>query len=212
MTNSIDSSLYLSSLQNDAAKRNTDSILGKDDFLKILMVQLQNQDPTSPMQDREFIAQMATFSSLEQMTNMSKAIESLVQLEQKNQLIEYTPYIGKEVAWKQVYLKEDGSVDKILEGVGIISSVSGKTGELELILDDGTSIYPEEIVHINAQTDENQLLQASQLIGKQVIYLDDQEQQIHAGVESVSFKNGKSEFHLNNGTNITAKDIIGVSQ
>lgn len=212
MTNSIDPSLYLSSLQNDAAKRNTDSILGKDDFLKILMVQLQNQDPTSPMQDREFIAQMATFSSLEQMTNMSKAIESLVQLEQKNQLIEYTPYIGKEVAWKQVYIKEDGSVDKILEGVGIISSVSGKTGELELILNDGTSIYPEEIVHINAQTDENQLLQASQLIGKQVIYLDDQDQQIHAGVESVSFKNGKSEFQLNNGTNITAKDIIGVSQ
>jgi len=55
-----------------AANRPVKSELDKDDFLKILVTQLQNQDPTAPMQDREFIAQMAQFSSLEQMTNMSK--------------------------------------------------------------------------------------------------------------------------------------------
>jgi len=46
--------------------------LGKDDFLKILITQLSHQDPMAPMEDREFIAQMAQFSTLEQMTSMAK--------------------------------------------------------------------------------------------------------------------------------------------
>lgn len=51
--------------------------LGKDDFLQILITQLQHQDPSEPMEDREFIAQMAQFSSLEQMTNMSSQFTEL---------------------------------------------------------------------------------------------------------------------------------------
>ncbi len=51
--------------------------LGRDDFLKILITQLQNQDPTAPMEDREFIAQMAQFSALEQMTQMSGDFQEL---------------------------------------------------------------------------------------------------------------------------------------
>jgi len=59
------------------ALRETNSELGKEAFLKILIAQLSNQDPLDPLKDKDFIAQMAQFSTLEQMTNMNKSIEQM---------------------------------------------------------------------------------------------------------------------------------------
>lgn len=50
--------------------------MDKDAFLKLLVTQLKNQDPLNPMEDRDFIAQMAQFSSLEQMQNLNETFKS----------------------------------------------------------------------------------------------------------------------------------------
>ncbi len=57
--------------------RNTPKQLGKDDFLKLLITQLSKQDPTNPVKDQDFIAQMANFSSLEQMKNVAHSLQKL---------------------------------------------------------------------------------------------------------------------------------------
>jgi flagellar basal-body rod modification protein FlgD len=60
--------------------RKVKQTLGRDDFIKLLVTQLAHQDPTAPMEDKEFIAQIAQFSSLEQMTNMASDFARLANM------------------------------------------------------------------------------------------------------------------------------------
>ena len=92
-------STYSSNTNNSAvtdAVQKANNDLGKDAFLKILITQLSNQDPLDPLKDKDFIAQMAQFSTLEQMTNMNKSIEQMVSMNKASavsyigRLIEYT--------------------------------------------------------------------------------------------------------------------------
>lgn len=64
-----------SSLSNSTRKINGE--LGKNDFLNLLVTQLKYQDPLNPVEDKEFIAQMAQFTTLEQMYNLNSSISSM---------------------------------------------------------------------------------------------------------------------------------------
>lgn len=63
-----------------SAPKSTDDTLGRNAFLNLLVTQLQNQDPTQPKADGEFLAQLAQFSTLEQLTQMNQKIDALTEL------------------------------------------------------------------------------------------------------------------------------------
>ena len=72
---------------NEGKGAKANAALDKNDFLKILITQLSHQDPTQPMNDKEFVAQMAQFSSLEQITNMSTGLTKVADLLSRSQAV-----------------------------------------------------------------------------------------------------------------------------
>jgi len=109
--------------------RNPASVLGKDDFLKLLTVQLQNQDPMTPLENHELVAQLAQFSSLEQLENMASSLQNNLDLNLLlTQVLNNTAaagLIGKEVvaSSSQVSLAGTGSADLRFELDGDAASV-----------------------------------------------------------------------------------------
>lgn len=142
MTNTVDANLLLNNVQNQTKKTGTSS-LGKDDFLKILMTQLQNQDPLNPMKDQDFIAQMATFSSLEQMTNLNSSLNSFIKFAEQNQFMQASSMIGKTVT----YLDDQSN-----ESTAVVKAVSFKDGSISFQLDnqDKTTINSGQITKIES--------------------------------------------------------------
>ncbi|MEW6238341.1 MAG: flagellar hook assembly protein FlgD [Candidatus Omnitrophota bacterium] len=72
-------------------------IVNREDFLKLLVAQLQNQDPLNPMENQEFVAELATFSSLEQLTNHTDLLQELVDGQSSNSTTQALSLIGKTV-------------------------------------------------------------------------------------------------------------------
>ncbi|WP_107942289.1 flagellar hook assembly protein FlgD [Metasolibacillus sp. FSL H7-0170] len=205
-TTGIPESYYHSSY-NPPTKETGNSTLGKDAFLQLLITQLQNQDPTNPMSDREFIAQMAQFSSLEQMQNMTKAIEVLVESQQQTQLMSYTTFIGKEVKWHELTEELDEKGMPIAnEGVGTIVELKFVDGQPQFVLEDGKTISAGNISSIVGKDSTsgagNPFAEASKLIGQIVRYEVDG-QNLEAIIEAITMKNGSILYLLSDGTRLT---------
>lgn len=209
--NKITSNMYLAQKPDE---RNTGkSQLGKDEFLKILMTQLQNQDPTNPMKDNEFIAQMAQFSSLEQMTNMTKAFEKFASGQQQTQLIQYNTFVGKQVKWHELTEELDADNKPVVnEGLGSIKSVKFVDGSVEFTLTDGKVINPGNISEVlSSGATTNNLVEASMLIGKTIGYTDGETEK-SGEVMSVSNKDGKIQYILADGSKISSDQFSSISQ
>jgi len=90
------------------------SEMGRNEFLKLLVTQLEHQDPTDPMKDEDFVAQLAQFSSLEQLTNISEGVSSMNQSSDKGHMLEAVNFLGKQVSAEGSQIsKEDGSISSV---------------------------------------------------------------------------------------------------
>lgn len=82
---------------NAAARVAPQKTLGQNDFLKLLTVQMQNQDPTNPVDNTKMIADMANFSSLQAMTDLNKTVTSMSQMFKMTQAMQSSSLIGRDI-------------------------------------------------------------------------------------------------------------------
>jgi len=142
----IDTTSYLNSLTPDTTTDDDEdsSSLGKDDFLTLLVAQLENQDPFNPTDEKEMISQLAQFSSLEQLTNISETLESGLSVLNAQTATSAVSYIGKSIVAEGYELTKDGedisdtqfSLDDSVYGVTAhIYDENGKLVQTEYIGD-----------------------------------------------------------------------------
>ena len=118
------------SKNNSINGRQTSQSLGKDDFLKQIITQLSNQDPTNPMEDTQFIAQMAQFSSLEQMTNMNQQFTKMTAMLNSTEAMST---LGKTVEINLGDTTTKGVVEGITRGDNPQIQVNGALYDMERI-------------------------------------------------------------------------------
>lgn len=214
--NEITDSMYLVNKQRDQRKTGPDT-MGKDAFMKILIAQMANQDPTNPMKDTEFVAQMAQFSALEQTMNLAKAFEKFADSQSQSQLIQYNSFVGKEIRWHEVSDKKDETGKPIInEGTGVIQSIKYMNGSVIFTMADGKELSPGNISEVmgngsGSGGQPNSLVQASMLIGKTVGYMEGEEERT-GKVVSVTNKEGSLHYVLQDGTKIEGNQFTTISE
>ena len=119
---------------NQESSRKTGGDLGKNDFLNLLVTQLRYQDPLEPTDDKEFIAQMAQFSSLEQMQNMNGVMSNS----------QAFGLIGKDVTANLT----DPKTFEVKTVTGLVSTVKVSNGKTYLIIN-GQQVEADKVIEVN---------------------------------------------------------------
>mgnify|MGYP001360901852 FL=1 len=132
--------------------RDTTDELGKDDFLNLLVTSLRFQDPLNPTDDKEFIAQLAQFSALEQMQNLNSSFTAT----------RAYSLIGKSIL---AHVK-DPSTGEVTEVSGDVTSVTYSGGKYYVVVR-GKEVPVEDIIEVaeGAYASQNNLSQFTSLIG-----------------------------------------------
>lgn len=197
----------------------THNKLDKDGFLKLLSHQLQNQDPMKPMDQKQFAADIAQFSQVEQLTNMNQNLESMGQNMPAETKFHGASFLGKEVLTQGTTLQYDGKGTAALPfnlpedakelRIRVFDSSNQLVAEIEKqgmssgshtltwdgVMNDGTRAVADEYrFSVDGWNDKFEKFK-----GKT---------QAKGLVTGVSFEGGETLLTLNNGQNVFLRDVV----
>lgn len=127
--------------KNELYKEGPHNQMGKDEFLKLLTFQLQNQDPMNPMEQSKFTGELAQFSQLEQLTNLNKKFDENTKTQAMQDKFYAASFVGKRIVTAgtsldlknsgdpgEVLFKLDGPADKVM--IRILDDKNNVSGEI----------------------------------------------------------------------------------
>ena len=139
--------------QKTEAKKN--DALDKDAFLQLLVAQLKNQDPLDPQDNSSYIAELAQFSSLEQMTNVVSNLEDLSKIvgniDTSVLVGQLSSMIGKNIDWVETINEADEEGNPISHQeamTGVVSGVVLIEGNPNIVVESGGEKYQVDIANI----------------------------------------------------------------
>ena len=122
------------------------SALDKDAFMQLLTSQLKNQDPLEPVSNEDFIAQLATFSNLEEMENLNENIVNMVLLQQSNALLQQLTDSSALIGMNVTYFDAETGETK----TGVVDSVKVEDGLAQLSIG-GVNVPLVDLVEVNGE-------------------------------------------------------------
>ncbi len=157
--------------------------VSKDEFLKLFVAQLKNQSPMDPLKGHEFIAQLAQFSSVEQLTSLNASFDDTLKFQQ---LTGGNEFIGKKATYIDSF--NGGLSEGVIEGVITDGdTISVAIGNQYIPLSDVTGIFED------SYSPNQQLSDDGYFEGKNVSYFNGSTGEFEVGkIEQVFYSNGRA--------------------
>ena len=192
-----------------------ENTVGKDDFFKMLLAQIQNQNPLNPIDGADFAAQLAQFSSLERLGNINDQLETMNLYQASVNNAQSLNLIGREVTAKGDVLKVEG------EPVDLTYNLSGYAKKVSIKIYNEEGSLVDTLEFGNQKEGRNSVVWDCNNVSKgnytfDVSAIDDNGDNVDVDtmttgvVAGVTFKNGSSYLSIN-GQDIAFGDVISVN-
>ncbi len=130
----------LDALALNKQEKKDNKSLGQDEFMKLMVAQLNNQDPTKPLENAEFLSQLAQFGTVNGITELQTSFNSLTTSLQSNQALQASTMVGRTVAVPANTVNVEAG--KAIEGA---VDLTGSTGELNLLIKNSSGQVVKEL-------------------------------------------------------------------